>query len=131
MISFTLKLVYISTTYIARTSPLKKPFSSLFLCFFFFSGVNTMRRYSNSSYSSSSYSSSSYSSSTSNISRGVSIYETELRSNAVAPEELFEALVLNGHSLIPMLAPHAVQCGEILEGDGGVGTIKMLTYAPG
>lgn len=62
---------------------------------------------------------------------GVFTYETEFISNTVPPERLFKALVLNGHNLIPTLAPNEIKSGEILEGDGGVGTIKKITYPEG
>lgn len=52
-------------------------------------------------------------------------------SSSVAPERLFKALVLDGDNLIPQLAPNAVKSVEILEGDGGVGTTKKVTYFKG
>nr|ACE80941.1 putative allergen Pru du 1.02 [Prunus dulcis x Prunus persica] len=61
---------------------------------------------------------------------GVFTYETEFTS-VIPPEKLFKAFILDADNLIPKIAPTAVKGTEILEGDGGVGTIKKVTFGEG
>ncbi|KAF5737018.1 Pathogenesis-related protein 10.5 [Tripterygium wilfordii] len=58
---------------------------------------------------------------------GVVTYESE-NAIAVAPSKLFKAYVLDGVNFFPKVIP-AIKSVEILEGDGGAGTIKKITYA--
>ncbi|KAB1213909.1 Major pollen allergen Bet v 1-M/N [Morella rubra] len=46
----------------------------------------------------------------------------------IPPAKLFKAFVLNANNLIRKVAPHAIQKTEILDGDGGPGTIKKITF---
>ncbi|RXH80189.1 hypothetical protein DVH24_041336 [Malus domestica] len=64
------------------------------------------------------------------ITMGVFTYETEFAS-VCAPARLYNALVLDADNLIPKIAPQAVKTAEILEGDGGVGTIKKISFGEG
>ncbi|KAF4355618.1 hypothetical protein CsatB_025838 [Cannabis sativa] len=61
---------------------------------------------------------------------GVFTYESEFTSS-IAPARLFKAFVLDGDNLVPKIAPQAVEKVEILEGNGGVGTIKKITFGQG
>ena len=61
---------------------------------------------------------------------GVCTYETEITS-CIPPHRLFKAFVLDGDNLIPKIAPQAIKQVDILEGDGGPGTIKKITFAEG
>ncbi|XP_068331924.1 major strawberry allergen Fra a 1-3-like [Pyrus communis] len=61
---------------------------------------------------------------------GVFTYETEYTS-AIPPARLFNALFLDIDNLIPKIAPQAIKTVEILEGDGGVGTIKKVSFGKG
>ena len=61
---------------------------------------------------------------------GVFTYETETTS-IIAPAKLFKAFVLDGDNLIPKVAPHAIKSAEIIEGNGGPGTIKKITFGEG
>ena len=61
---------------------------------------------------------------------GVFTHETETTSS-IAPARLFKALVLDGDNLILKIMPEAVKCTEILEGNGGPGTIKKITFGEG
>lgn len=61
---------------------------------------------------------------------GVYTYESEYTSEIPAPK-LFKAFVLDGDNLIPKIAPQAVKSAEIVEGDGGPGTIKKITFGEG
>ncbi|KAM1943489.1 hypothetical protein ACFX15_011825 [Malus domestica] len=61
---------------------------------------------------------------------GVFTYETEYTS-VIPPARLFNALFLDIDNLIPKIAPQAIKTVEILEGDGGVGTIKKVSFGEG
>ncbi|KAH7843739.1 hypothetical protein Vadar_020228 [Vaccinium darrowii] len=57
-------------------------------------------------------------------------YDMEVTSS-VPPAKLFKAFVLEGDTLIPKVLPQAIKSVEILEGDGGAGTIKLTTFGEG
>ena len=61
---------------------------------------------------------------------GVFTYESETIS-VIPPARLFKALVLDADNLIPKIAPQAIKSVEILEGNGGPGTIKKSTFGEG
>lgn len=61
---------------------------------------------------------------------GVLTYEAEFTST-IPPARLFKAFVLDADNLIPKIAPNAVKSTEIIEGDGGPGTIKKITFGEG
>ncbi|KAF7813544.1 class-10 pathogenesis-related protein 1-like [Senna tora] len=50
--------------------------------------------------------------------------------STIAPARLFKALVFDGDNLIPKVI-EAIQSVEIIEGNGGPGTIKKLTHLEG
>ncbi|KAF9607695.1 hypothetical protein IFM89_038235 [Coptis chinensis] len=54
-------------------------------------------------------------------------FTTEFTS-PVSARKLFNAGVLDGHNLGPKLMPQVIVSTEILEGDGGVGTIKQANF---
>ncbi|XP_059455787.1 major pollen allergen Aln g 1-like [Corylus avellana] len=61
---------------------------------------------------------------------GVFNYEAE--SPCVIPAaRLFKAFILDGDNLIPKVAPQAISSVENVEGNGGPGTIKKITFAEG
>ncbi|CAL8080344.1 unnamed protein product [Prunus armeniaca] len=61
---------------------------------------------------------------------GVFTYADESTS-VIPPPRLFKALVLEADTLIPKIAPQSVKSAEIVEGDGGVGTIKKISFGEG
>ncbi|KAL0457455.1 UNVERIFIED_CONTAM: Major allergen Pru av 1 [Sesamum latifolium] len=61
---------------------------------------------------------------------GVLTYEDEVIFS-VPPARLFKSFVLDGDNLIPRVLPQAFKSFQILEGDGGPGTIKLVTFADG
>ncbi|XVF38797.1 hypothetical protein REPUB_Repub20aG0133000 [Reevesia pubescens] len=61
---------------------------------------------------------------------GVFTYETEVAS-PLPPAKAFKAFVLDFDNLFPKVAPHAIKSVELLEGNGGVGSIKKVTFAEG
>ncbi|KAI9123129.1 hypothetical protein K1719_006018 [Acacia pycnantha] len=61
---------------------------------------------------------------------GVFTFEYE-NSSCIAPGKLFQALILEADNLIPKVVPHAIQSTEILQGDGGAGTIRKINFGPG
>ncbi|KAG6431434.1 hypothetical protein SASPL_109513 [Salvia splendens] len=61
---------------------------------------------------------------------GVVTYEYEVVST-ISPSRLFKSFILDSDNLIPKVVPGAFKSFEILEGDGGVGTIKLITFGEG
>ena len=61
---------------------------------------------------------------------GVFTYETEF-SSTIPARRLYNAFILDADNLIPKIAPQAIKQVEILEGDGGPGTIKKTTFGEG
>ncbi|KAB1213914.1 Major allergen Pru av 1 [Morella rubra] len=61
---------------------------------------------------------------------GCFAYEDEATS-VLPPAKLFKAFILDGDNLIPKVAPQAIQKAEIIEGDGGPGTIRKITFGEG
>ncbi|XP_062107985.1 major allergen Pru ar 1-like [Humulus lupulus] len=61
---------------------------------------------------------------------GVTIFKQEFAS-LVPPKRMFKALILDSHNLIHKLMPQAIESIEILQGEGGVGTIKQINFAKG
>ncbi|KAM5568874.1 major strawberry allergen Fra a 1.05 [Rosa sericea] len=61
---------------------------------------------------------------------GVFTYETEFTS-VIPPARLFRSFILDVDDLIPKIAPQAIKGTEILQGDGGPGTIKKVTFGEG
>nr|AOP32363.1 phenolic oxidative coupling protein POCP3 [Hypericum tomentosum] len=49
----------------------------------------------------------------------------------IPPERLFKALVTERHLIVPKLMPNVFKSMEIVEGDGGAGTIRKATFAEG
>ncbi|GER52225.1 major pollen allergen Aln g 1 [Striga asiatica] len=58
---------------------------------------------------------------------GAFTYETSIVSQIPAAK-MFNAGVVNADTLIPKIMPEAIKSVEILEGDGGVGTIKVIHF---
>ena len=50
---------------------------------------------------------------------------------AVAPAKLFKAYCLETDTLLPKILPEHIKSSEILEGNGGPGTIRKITFAEG
>nr|CAA54694.1 1-Sc1 [Betula pendula]prf//2122374A allergen Bet v 1-Sc1 [Betula pendula] len=61
---------------------------------------------------------------------GVFDYEGETTS-VIPAARLFKAFILDGDNLIPKVAPQTVSCVENIEGNGGPGTIKKITFPEG
>ncbi|GMY27833.1 major allergen Pru ar 1-like [Fagus crenata] len=61
---------------------------------------------------------------------GVFTYESEVTS-PIPPARLYKAFILDADNLIPKILPHAIKSAEILEGNGGPGTIKKITFHEG
>ncbi|XP_008795809.1 major pollen allergen Aln g 1-like [Phoenix dactylifera] len=53
---------------------------------------------------------------------------TEVCSSTVALERLWKAGVLDADKLMPQIAPQFISSIEVLEGDGGVGTVRKYTF---
>jgi hypothetical protein len=61
---------------------------------------------------------------------GVFTYESET-TTVITSARLFKAFVLDADNLIPKVAPQAIKSSEIIEGNGGPGTIKKITFGEG
>ncbi|XP_030472515.1 major allergen Pru ar 1-like [Syzygium oleosum] len=61
---------------------------------------------------------------------GVFTFTNEYTST-IPPARLFKALVLDSHNLIPKLMPQAIKSIDIIQGDGGAGTIKRINFIEG
>ncbi|XP_077214239.1 major allergen Pru ar 1-like [Tasmannia lanceolata] len=58
---------------------------------------------------------------------GIFGFSFELKS-PVAASKMFKASVLETHILLPKVMSQIVSSGEIIEGDGGVGSVKYFKY---
>ncbi|XP_075478672.1 major allergen Pru ar 1-like [Primulina tabacum] len=61
---------------------------------------------------------------------GLITYEDEVICS-IPPAKLFKALVHDGDHLIPKVLPEAFKSIKNIEGDGGVGSIKLVTFGEG
>ena len=52
-------------------------------------------------------------------------------SSKIPPARMFKAFVLDADTVIPKILPQAIKSVEVLEGDGGAGTIKLITFGEG
>ena len=50
---------------------------------------------------------------------------------SVPPAKMFKALILDSHNLIPNLVPQSIKSIELVQGDGGVGSIKQTNFSEG
>ncbi|KAK0607283.1 hypothetical protein LWI29_012608 [Acer saccharum] len=61
---------------------------------------------------------------------GVFTYETEVVTKIPAAK-LFNAVILDGDTLLPKIIPQAIKDVELIEGNGGPGSIKKITFGEG
>ena len=61
---------------------------------------------------------------------GVFTHESQ-ETSVIAPARLFKALFLDSDNLIQKVLPQAIKSTEIIEGNGGPGTIKKITFGEG
>ncbi|XP_030528175.1 major allergen Pru av 1-like [Rhodamnia argentea] len=61
---------------------------------------------------------------------GVVTYDSEITSS-IPPAKMFKAAVLDADNIIPKVLPQAIRSIEVLEGDGGPGTIKLINFGEG
>ncbi|XP_061344845.1 major strawberry allergen Fra a 1.07-like [Gastrolobium bilobum] len=61
---------------------------------------------------------------------GVFTYEAE-HVSPIAPARLYKAIFLDSSNVFPKALPNFIQSEELIEGDGGPGSIKKLTLAEG
>ncbi|KAF2313864.1 hypothetical protein GH714_018397 [Hevea brasiliensis] len=54
---------------------------------------------------------------------------TDEFTSSVAAKKLFTALILDADNLIPKLMPQAFKSIETIQGNGGPGSIKKMTFA--
>ncbi|KAA8548705.1 hypothetical protein F0562_000389 [Nyssa sinensis] len=56
---------------------------------------------------------------------------TDNSTSPILPARIFKATILDSHNLIPKLMPQAIKSIEIIQGDGGPGSIKQINFAEG
>lgn len=56
---------------------------------------------------------------------------TDEFTSTVQPGRLFKALILDAPNLIPKLMPEAIKNVQLVEGNGGPGSIQEITIAEG
>lgn len=61
---------------------------------------------------------------------GVFTYQADYTSKTPIAK-LFKAFILDANNLIPKIAPQAIKTVDILEGNGGPGTIKKIVFGEG
>ena len=61
---------------------------------------------------------------------GVITYDHETTSS-IPLAKMFKAFILDSDKLIPKILPQAIKSTEIIEGDGGPGSIKKITFREG
>ncbi|WCJ23358.1 Major strawberry allergen Fra a 1-A [Euphorbia peplus] len=61
---------------------------------------------------------------------GVTSYELELSSSLPAAK-LYKAMVLDADVILPKIMPQAFESVEIVQGNGGPGTVKKVTFGQG
>ncbi|KAF8041656.1 hypothetical protein BT93_A0298 [Corymbia citriodora subsp. variegata] len=61
---------------------------------------------------------------------GVITFDFEITS-PIPLAKMFKAAILDADNLLPKVLPQAVKSIEVLEGDGGPGTIKLMTFGEG
>ncbi|KAK3418002.1 hypothetical protein EUGRSUZ_H03982 [Eucalyptus grandis] len=58
---------------------------------------------------------------------GLITYDMEI-TTPIPPAKMFKAFVVDGDEIFPKILPQIFQSMEIVEGDGGPGTIKKITF---
>ncbi|WCJ23364.1 Major allergen Pru ar 1 [Euphorbia peplus] len=61
---------------------------------------------------------------------GIVSYEMEV-ATTIPPSKMFKAFVIDGSNIIVKVLPQAIKSVDILEGDGGAGTIKQINFGEG
>lgn len=61
---------------------------------------------------------------------GVTSYTQEFRC-PIAPDRMFRALIVESSDLIPRLLPQFIRSVELVQGDGGAGSIEQVNFTEG
>ncbi|KAK6145997.1 hypothetical protein DH2020_019866 [Rehmannia glutinosa] len=56
---------------------------------------------------------------------------TDEYNSPIPPSRIFKASIVDSHNLIPKLMPQAIKSVEIINGDGGAGSVKQINFAEG
>ncbi|KAL8123816.1 major strawberry allergen Fra a 1-2-like [Apium graveolens] len=56
---------------------------------------------------------------------------TDEYSSPVGPSRLFKASIIDSHNLIPKLLPQGIKSIELVQGNGGAGSIKQVNFIDG
>lgn len=49
----------------------------------------------------------------------------------IAPSRMFKALILDSSNLMPKLLPQFVKSVDLIQGDGGAGSIEQVNFTEG
>ncbi|KAI3469648.1 hypothetical protein Pfo_026311 [Paulownia fortunei] len=61
---------------------------------------------------------------------GIAVFSDE-HTSPIPPARIFKASIVDSHNLIPKLMPQAIKSIEIIQGNGGAGSIKQINFAQG
>lgn len=56
---------------------------------------------------------------------------TDEYTSPIAASRIFKASIVDSHNLIPKLLPQGIQSIELIQGDGGAGSIKKINFIDG
>ncbi|WOH00360.1 hypothetical protein DCAR_0519719 [Daucus carota subsp. sativus] len=56
---------------------------------------------------------------------------TDEYTSPIAPSRLFKASIIDSHNLVPKLLPQGIKSIELVQGDGGAGSIKQVNFIDG
>lgn len=56
---------------------------------------------------------------------------TDEYTSPIPPSRIFKSLILDADNLVPKLLPQIIKNIEIVQGEGGPGTIKQMNFAEG
>ncbi|XP_074369323.1 major allergen Pru av 1-like [Apium graveolens] len=56
---------------------------------------------------------------------------TDEYTSPIAASRIFKASIIDSHNLIPKLLPQGIQSIELIQGDGGAGSIKKINFIDG
>ena len=56
---------------------------------------------------------------------------TDEYTSPIAPSRLFKASIVDSHNLIPKLLPQGIKSIDLIQGNGGAGSIKQVNFIDG
>ena len=56
---------------------------------------------------------------------------TDEYTSPIAPSRIFKASIVDSHNLIPKLLPQGIKGIDLIQGNGGAGSIKQVNFIDG